>query len=246
MKIAFTTSSLEGYGLNRIFRFAKELGFDGLELVQSRKNLDTTDANYINALCKEYDLPVLAIQTQDSSKSRQILDAVDIAKTIGTKIIVIKSPKFFDFKYTEWLKTEVPKIRERESISIALENSPDDTILGFIPATAMNSVNDLKKFKHACLNTAYASSKKQNIIDLLMSMKNYLVHIHLTNVKQNHYGVLPQNGSLPMESFLAKIKQEDYKGTIALDINPKYLHVGKEDEMKKLLLEAKEFCLKYI
>lgn len=246
MKLSFTTASLEGYGLNRIFEFAKELGFDGIELSLSRRNLDTMDKDYVKSLVDQYNLPVLAIETLDGSKEKQIVEAVELAKTVGSKIIIVKPPKIFDFKYATWLQSEVPKIREREEISIALENAGDDTIFGFIPATAMNSLSDLKKFKHVCINTGYIASKKQNIIDVLMSMKNYLVHVHLSNIKHNKVGALPQEGILPMESFLAKLKQEEYKGTISFDINPKNLHINKTDEMKRLLTEAKEFCGKYI
>jgi len=246
MKLAVTTSSLEGYGLNRIFKFIKETGFDGIELVLSKKDFDTQNAQYVNELCKQYNLPILAIQALEKSKPKQIQEAVDLAITIGCRVIIVKPPKIFDFKYSQWLKEEVPKIREKESISIALENAPDETILGFIPAHAMNSMNDLKNFRHACLNTAFVASKKDNIIDMLLKMKKYLVHVHLTNMRKNNTGALPQNGSLPIESFLSKLKQEDYKGCVSIDVNPKYLHVSQDNEMQKLLIEAKEFCLKYM
>ncbi len=246
MKIAFTTSSLNGYGLNRIFEIGKELSFDGIELVMDKKNYDTLSAEYINSLSKTYNLPVLAIEAFDNAKEKHIRDAVDIAKTIGSKIVIVKPPKFFDFKYSQWLKDEVPKIREQEEISIALENSPGETILGFIPAHAMNSLHDLKKFKHACLNTGYTFEKKENLIDTFLKIKNYLVHVHLSNVKKGKVGAPPQSGVLPIESFLSKLKQENYKGTVSIDLDPKYLHLGNNQEMKKLLLEAKDFCLQYI
>lgn len=245
MKLAITTASLEGYGLHRIFRFAKEALFDGVELDISKKNFDTCNAEYLNELIKEYDLPIIAIKTAEP-KEKTILDAVALALNLGTKIIIVDPPKIFDLKYAQWLKQEVPKIREKEEISIALENAANETIFGFIPATSMNSLRDLKDFKHVCINTAFAANKKENIIDLIMKMKNYLVHVHLTNIKQNKIGALPQSGILPVESFLSKLKQEEYKGCVSLDVNPKNLRVGKDDELKKLLTEAREFCLKYI
>jgi sugar phosphate isomerase/epimerase len=246
MKLALKTSCLEGYGLNRIFTFTKEIGFDGVELVISKKNYDTFNADYIKELCESHGLPIIAVQLPQNSGQKQIEEAISFVKKIGTKIIIIPSPRIFNFKYTQWLKEQVPNLREKEQISIAMENAPDDTILGFLPAHAMNSLGELKKFKHICLNTGYSATKKENIIDTYLSIKKCLVHVHLSNIKKTHLGSLPQEGSLPIESFLAKLKQENYKGAISLDIDPRNLHIGKDEEVKKLLTEAKEFCQKYI
>ena len=50
----------------------------------------------------------------------------------------------------------------------------------FIPAHAMNSLHDLKKFKHACLNTGYTFEKKENLIDTFLKIKNNtLQKVHL-------------------------------------------------------------------
>lgn len=68
MKIALSTDSLRGYGLSRVFEFAKELGFDGIDLAMDKKNLDTLDPEYVANVSKKTGIPVLSIQALDDSK----------------------------------------------------------------------------------------------------------------------------------------------------------------------------------
>ena len=59
--LILSTDSLKGYGLNRIFDFAKEAGYDGIELVLETRIYDTQNVDYINSLVKEYGVPVVAV-----------------------------------------------------------------------------------------------------------------------------------------------------------------------------------------
>ncbi|MBD3270675.1 TIM barrel protein [Candidatus Peregrinibacteria bacterium] len=239
--LAICTDSFKGYGLNRVFEFVKEAGYDGIDLNINPGNYDTQNTEYIKKLIEEYQLPVVSISTPPTSSEKKILSAVDMAKELGTKIIVIQPPKIFDFKSIQWLKNEIPKIRQKENISIALENSPSETLLGIIPGHAMNNLADLKKFKHTCIDTTRVKSKNQDLMEVYRLLKKFLVHVHLSNIKGSHTYNLPQNGILPIESFLTKLKQDGYPGTISIKVNPKYLNVGNEKKLFKNLEEIKEF-----
>jgi len=63
--LALSTDSLNGYGLNRIFAFAKEAGYEGLDLYISQKLYDTQNAEYIKNLTAEYKIPIVAMQLPD-------------------------------------------------------------------------------------------------------------------------------------------------------------------------------------
>lgn len=45
--ISLHTSSLSKYGLNRIFEFARDAGFDGIEIAVDKNDYDTQNAEYI-------------------------------------------------------------------------------------------------------------------------------------------------------------------------------------------------------
>jgi len=242
--LALSTDSLNGYGLNRIFAFAKEAEYEGIDLYISPKLYDTQNAKYIKSLSTEYKIPVVAMQLPDPTPKR-IEKAIEIAKTVGCKVIVVQPPKIFSVRQTSWLKTQVPKIRAKENISIALENAPSDMILGFIPKHAMNNVVEMKKFKHACIDTTRVATKKQDLIRIYKSLSKYLVHVHLSNVKGSKKYYLPDDGILPLESFLTKLRQDNFPGSISMKVNPKYLNAGNDEKLMKHLKDMKEYYDKY-
>lgn len=243
--LALSTDTLKGYGLNRIFNFAKEAKYDGIDLSIDPKNFDTQNTEYIKLLIDQYNLPVLAIQTAPNANPHKIQEAVKMAKELGTRIIVIQPPKLFDFKYVQWLKNEIPKIRQKENISIALENAPSETFLGIIPEHAMGNILEMKKFKHACLDTTRVAQKREDLIRVYKTLRKYLVHVHLSNVKTGRQYYLPQDGILPIESFLTKLKQDNFAGNISYKINPKFLNAGEDEKTLKVLNEMKAFYDQY-
>ncbi len=239
--LVLSTDSLRGYGLNRVFNFIKEAGYSGVDLAMDPKNFDTLNTEYVKALADQYELPIVAIQTPPGANPHKIQEAVKMAKVLDCRIVVIQPPRIFDFKYIQWLKNEIPKIRQKENISIALENAPSDTFLGIIPEHAMGSVMDMKKFKHACIDTTRVAEKRDDLIRVYKVLKKFLVHVHLSNVKMGKNYYLPQEGILPIESFLTKLKQDNFAGSISLKINPKFLNAGEDEKVLKALEDAKTF-----
>jgi len=243
--LTLSTDTLKGYSLDRIFRFAKELEIDGIDLAIDLKQYDTLSADYLIELKEKYKLPITSIQTPSVSSINTVLSAIELAKKINCRIIIVQPPKLLNHKYASWLKKKVPLIRKKESISIALENAPNKTYLGFIPEYTMNNLNELKNFKHACLDTTRVAQRKEDLIRVYTVLKDYLVHIHLSNMYRNKSYYLPQTGVLPMESFLAKLKQENYKGAISIKVNPKHIEAEDAEKAKTNLKDIKKFYEKY-
>lgn len=243
--LTLSTDTLKGYGLDRIFRFASELEYEGIDLAMDTKLFDTFSADYLKELIDKFKIPIIAIQTPKDSSPRTILTALDLAKDIHCHIIIVQPPKFFNRKYASWLKNEVPKIRKKENLSIALENASNKTFLGIIPEYAMNNLNELRNFKHACIDTSRIAQKKEDLMRAYNILKSYLVHIHLSNMHRNRAYYRPDEGMLPLESFLAKLRQDDFKGAISIKVNPKYIQAEDEQKMKKNLTEIKKFYEKF-
>ena len=239
--LVLSTESLHGYGLNRIFNFVKQAGYGGIDLAIDFKNFDTQNTEYVKLLSDQYQIPVVAISASPTSSSKKIMDTVKMAKTLGCRIIVIQPPKIFDFKYIQWLKNEIPKVRQKENISIALENSSSETFLGIIPEHAMGNINEMKKFKHACIDTTRVAEKHEDLIRVYKVLQKFIVHIHLSNLKTGKQYYLPTEGILPIESFLTKLKQDSWAGNIAVTVNPKYMNVGDDEKVLKTMQDIKKF-----
>ena len=239
------TDTLQGYGLNRIFKLAKEAGYEGIDLSVDFNLFDTCNKEYIKELVEQYQMPVHAISAPKQRSAKKIKEIVEIAKHVGSKVIILQPPKIHEFKIISWLQKEVPKLREKEFISIALENAPSGTFLGIFPEHALSNTQDLKKFKHVSLDTARIGESKKDIIRAYGVFKKFLVHIHLSNMyKGKKYAPL-NNGILPLESFLTKLKQDKYPGAISIKILPKHVNAGDDEEVIESLKKAKKYYDKY-
>lgn len=243
--ILLSTESLKGYGLNRIFELAKKAEYDGIDLDVDFKQFDTCNTEYLKALIKEYNLPVHAISAPKNISGNRIKEIVKMAKNLDSKVVILQPPKILNFKLANWLKTEVPKLREKEFLSIALENAPAGTFLGFIPEHAMSNAQELKKFKHVSLDTARIGEQKKDLIRAYTALKKYLVHVHLSNIYHGKKYALPQEGIMPLESFLTKLKQERYPGAISIKILPNFLKAGEDKKVVEELEKAKKYYDKY-
>ena len=139
------TDSLKKYGLNRIFYFAKEVGFDGLELVVD-DIYDTHNGPYIKALSQQYELPVPVLKTPDRLTEKKFTAMVKVAQAVEAETIILEPPRLLDFKSMSWIKKAAPQVLKNEGIKIAIMNAPGETIFGFLPAHAMGSLLELRKF----------------------------------------------------------------------------------------------------
>jgi len=243
--IILSTDSLKGYGLNRIFELAKEAEYDGLDLTVDFSQYDTYNGDYIKKLVEETGIPVHAVSAPGQIKAEKIKELVAMAKKIGAKVVILQPPKILDFKLAGWLKVEIPRLREKEFISIALENSPGSTFLGFIPEHAMSNSDELKNFKHVCLDTSRLGESRKDLMRSYATFRKYLVHIHLSNLFHGKKYAPPKEGILPLESFLTKLKQDRYPGAISIKVLAKFLHAGEDDKVVDGLKDIKKYYDKY-
>jgi len=240
--LALHTNSLHHYGLNRIFEFAKAAGYDGIEIGVDKNNYDTQNAEYLKKLSNEYKLPVVALHSPINGTSKSVEHVIEMAVYLKCPVVVITPPKLLDFKFANWLKKQTPKLRKKKKIQIALVNAPGKTVFGFLPDRAMNSISDMKKFGMAALDTSSAASKKWgNLMSVYDHLKKLIVHIHLSNLHKHKEYSLPNEGVLPLESFLRKLKSHNYKGAISIRVRPTQLAAGDDDKVIANLKKVKSF-----
>lgn len=244
--IALHTSSLHKYGLNRIFEFVKAAGYDGIEIGVDKNNFDTQNAEYIKQLSDLHGVPVLALHAPIDASDKSVEHVVEMAEYLKCPLVIISPPKLLDFKFTNWLKKKIPTLSKTKHIQIALLNAPNKTVLGFLPDRAMNSIADMKRFGAAALDTSSAASKKWgNLMSVYGHLKKSIVHVHLSNINKHKEYSLPNEGILPLESFLKKLKASDYKGIISIRVRSTELAAGEDEKVVNKLKKVKEFVDEY-
>jgi len=243
--ITLSTASLKGYGLNRIFQFTKDAGYNAVDLDVISGQFDTSNSTYINSLIEKYEINVHSVSAPKNTSIKKLKELIKFTKEINAKVLIIQPPKILDFKAIAWIKSEIPRLREKENISIALENAPAGTILGLFSKHAISNNQDLKKFKHVSLDTSRVGDKKQDLIRIYTSLKKYLVHINISNIKGGKKYCPPQEGILPIESLLTKLKTDKFPGAISIKVSPHKLHAGNDEKMLDSLKDIKKFYEKY-
>jgi len=243
--IILHTSSLGKYGLNRIFDFAKKAGYDGIEIYVDKNNYDSQNAEYIKKLCNEYGLPIAALHVPTDGSEKSVEHVVEMAAYLNCPVVVITPPKLLDFKFANWLKKQIPELRKKKHVQITMVNAPGETFLGFLPSRAMNNITDLKKFGLVTIDTSSTVSKKWDLIRIYEHLKKLVTHVHLSNVRHHKDYSMPNEGILPLESFLKKLKANNYKGAISIRVRPTDLSAGDDEKVVKKLKLAKQFVDDY-
>jgi len=244
--LTLSSTSLERYGLNRVFEFAKKAQYDGVDIEVTRI-FDTFDAQYIKSLTEQSGIPLVNFVLPKKLTSKdQVMKYIDIAAEAGAQIVTMHPPKLFDFSFAQWMKTELPQMRKKFGIKIALLNATPARLLGFLPQHAMNSASELKKFRQVCLDTSNTYALNEDLIRMYEKLKGEIVHIFLSNVRNGRDHTLPMEGSLPIESLLTKLKRDEYKGAISIRVMSRELGEGNEEHILQKLQLTKEFVQKYM
>jgi len=243
--LLLATDCLERYGLNRIFQIAREANYDGIELVIS-PIVDTQDLSYVRKLSKSFELPVVAVSTPKKNVTKKKIKlALDMAKALNSKVVTIYPPSILDFEFGRWIKKSVPLLRSKYRIIIALNNAPAENLFGFLPQYFLNSIAAQKQFRYASFDTSNIYTHRQDLLSAAEELKRNIVHVHLSNVKEGKKHYFPDDGILPLESFLKKLRLNGYEGAISLRVAPKYFPIGENDKVIDLLKKSRSFYEKY-
>lgn len=129
-----STSSLRGYGLHKIFSFARDAHYDGVCLDLNPLDYDTENTSYVATLSKEFNMPVVSITAYERRMTPKIVDQIiETAKILGSKTVNFCPPHRLD-KEGEWFSEYLPKVQTRnKNIDITVINVEPKTFLFLIP-----------------------------------------------------------------------------------------------------------------
>ena len=129
-----STSSLRGYGLHKIFSFARDAHYDGVCLDLNPLDYDTENTSYVATLSKEFNMPVVSITAYERRMTPKIVDQIiETAKILGSKTVNFCPPHRLD-KEGEWFSEYLPKVQTRnKNIDITIINVEPKTFLFLIP-----------------------------------------------------------------------------------------------------------------
>lgn len=238
------SQSFPYYGLERFFRFAAEIGFQGVEIMVG-PNFDTQNSTYLKELEARFKMPIKSFSLPNKDADQYLAAFEKVIGAFGGKTINLAPPDVFSFKYKRWIETAVPRLVKRHRLAFNRRNVPSKPYLGLIPSRTQSSLQALRSAGDVGLDLPACRSNGDDIMQAAGMLAEKLQHVYLGNV---HHGIMyaPLTvGDLPVESFLTKLSREGYRGDFTLKLNPASMHAGNDEQMLKVLKESYDFFFKY-
>ncbi len=239
-----TSQSFPHYGLERFFKFAKDLEVDGVEILIN-SNFDTQDPEYLKELEQRFEMPIKAFSLPSKGADR-FIDAFEkvVSKFEGTTIN-LSSPEILSFHYKKWMQNSVPQLCKRFRLKLNRITVPMETFLGILPARDESSLHMLRQKGDVAVDLSALWKNSEDIMRVPDFLRDKMKLVYLSNVRNGSmYSSLPI-GILPVESFLTKLSRDNFRGDFIIKISPKNLHEGDWERMEEVMKDSKDFFKKY-
>lgn len=157
MRFILSTGSLYNYSIDRVFAFAAEAGFDGIEMLIDHR-WDTRQADYLRHLMESHSLPIPALHSPFSrncsgwgeTEYGAIARTAELANELGAQVVVHHLPMRFGYaflqtagrslllpnpfdsgrQYATWLSEGYAALQTSTDALLCIENLPAARFLG--------------------------------------------------------------------------------------------------------------------
>ncbi len=225
--VIFSTGSLHPFGLERVFGWAAETGFDGVEVMMDER-WDTHQPAYLKGLAEMHGLPILALHPPIYTGAwrlepeETLVRSARLARRISCPLVVAHPPPP-GRPLARWMKGPLADARA-EGVTVAVENMPANPpgILR-IRSQSCHLPEHLKDVGAITLDTSHVGASPVGLMDAQAVLAGGLRHVHLSDSnlvigKDEHR--LPGKGQLPLKPFLGTLAASGYPGAVSLELKP--------------------------
>lgn len=245
----FSTSSLAGYGLHRIFSFAKLSEFDGIDLSINFDEYDSYDASYIDSLITSTDLPVVSVTAPERRLNKKQCDQIlSLADDLGVQVVNLHPPHRLD-REKDWFWEYLQVVAKKyPNIVINIINAPPKTWLYIISEYGDARPETIKKItEHTALSIENVDPESGvDLMKTLVLLGSTMWLVYLSDKDDGKVGLFPGEGTMPLESLLIKLRDIGYTGHFSLTVDPKALAAGAPDAtVIARMVRSRAFLSKY-
>jgi sugar phosphate isomerase/epimerase len=225
--VAFSTGSLYPFGLERVYGWAAEAGFDGVEVMMDER-WDTHQPAYLQDLAERHGLPILALHPPIYAGAwrldpeETLVRSARLAARISCPLVVAHPPPP-GRPLRRWLTGPLAAARD-EGVIVAVENMPANRAGFFgVRRGSCHRPEHILGVGPVTLDTSHAGASRVDLLEARRMLAGQLRHVHLSdsNVvpgKDEHR--LPGKGRLPLGPFLSALAADGYRGAVSLELKP--------------------------
>ncbi len=248
--VIFSTGSLHPFGLDRVYGWAAEVGYDGVEVMMDER-WDTHQDAYLNHLTDKHGIPIRALHTPlhrgawGLEPGETLVRAARLAVRIEVPVVVVHPPPP-GRPLARWAAGPLKEARAQEGVSVAVEN------LAKGRAKTPFSVRRRSCYKpehlfglgDVTLDTSHVAASGLDLMEVHSKLVGQLRHVHLSDsdLSGGDQHRLPGKGKLPLKEFLARLGGSEYPGAVSLELKPWPLGTPDPEVILKRMRDALRFA----
>lgn len=275
-RLIFSTGSLYPLDTSDCFQLAADAGFDGIEIMcdprystRDPEYLSDLSKRYnLPILVCHTPFTTNVSGWQVKGELDLVLQTLELAKQLNSESVVVHLPaKIGEFsirtplqfhrlpwiinpeaEIKRWIENDLAELQKNTPVNIALENIPRRKFFGRKwDVFYWNSPEEWSKVHTALtLDTTHWATKDINPTEIFLLAKDNVKNIHLSNYDSGVEHRMPQVGDLDLAEFLQTIVENDYSGTVSVELHPNALGFPDRQEIVNNLAETVAFCRKHM
>jgi sugar phosphate isomerase/epimerase len=268
MRLSFSTASFYHLPLRFSLGLARDLGFDGVELVIAPEYMLLGERRIRKLIEKSGVRPLslhqpmvpfgLPMPGWPRPAARSMPRTIAAGRAFGCEVVVIHATAARYEGSPRW-RAYAQAMREAiqqpgPSISIGVEISQHtkradreamddvDTVLRF--------VEDQGEQVGITLDTAHTAANGDDLLALYEKLRGRLRNIHLSDWTirggKHRTHLVPGQGRAPLAEFLETLARDQYAGLLTLEVSPYHLHGWSLRQSRELLAESLAYVREHI
>lgn len=245
--LALATGSLHNYGLNRVWDFAQEAGFDAVEVMIDGK-WDSRQPAYLRSLVASTGLPIAALHTPfrpllgfGDDYPACVRATLALAGEVGAMSVVAHPELANGTDYAHWLIKHYDELSPVGGPTLAVENMPL-VLVNQKPKYAAHTIDRIAKFPGITLDTTHFATAGVDILEAFEALRGEVRHIHLSDFAAGKEHRVPGRGDQPLDLFLLALAEARYDRVVTVELVPDALDAGDDEEIRARLRETVAFC----
>jgi sugar phosphate isomerase/epimerase len=241
-RVVLSTSSVYPESTAAGFTFARELGYDGIEIMVG-VDPASADVDAVEELSAYHEVPVVAIHAPTLLLTQRVwgpdpwekLDrAAMAAHQLGAGVVVVHPPFRWQRSYASGFTEGIRRLEETTGLIFAVENMypwrgpGGGEVRAYAPSWDCAALD----VDHLTLDLSHAATARQSSVQLVRDWGERLRHVHLTDgtngVADEH--LLPGEGDQDAAGVLAELVASGYPGLVSIEVKTRGLARAEREQ----------------
>ncbi|WP_067543213.1 sugar phosphate isomerase/epimerase family protein [Nocardia crassostreae] len=274
VRVGLSTASVYPENTEAAFRYAAELGYDGVELMVWAEPASQSIST-VQSFVHKYSVPVLAIHAPcllisqrvwGSDPVAKLTRSVHTAEALGAATVVVHPPFRWQRRYAEGFAKQVAELESSSPVAVAVENMfpmRADTLFGRgstsirrlerrggpgPPITTFSPSYDPTDtgFRHYSLDTSHTATAGMDPLALANRMGPGLTHLHLADGRgaATDEHLIPGEGTQPVAELCEMLVHNGFDGQAVIEVNTQMARTTMD--RAAMLNRALQFARKHL